>query len=78
MSPKSLLRHPDARSPLTDFDENSTFMRLIPECGAAADRCEKVKRLLFCSGKVYYDLVKERAGKDLDAEVAIARVEQVG
>lgn len=57
--------------------EGTTFKRLIPETGPALENAEKVKRLIFCSGKVYYDLTKERARKDLDSSIAIARVEQV-
>lgn len=77
MTPKSLLRHPDAKSSFDDMIEGTSFQRIIPETGEAADNAEKVKRVLFCTGKIYYDLVKERAKKELDAKVAITRVEQV-
>ena len=77
MTPKSLLRHPDAKSSFDDMVEGTTFKRLIPDNGPAFENGEKVKRLIFCSGKVYYDLTKERSRKDLDASIAIARVEQV-
>ena len=77
MSPKSLLRHPDARSSLDDIIEGSQFQRLIPEKGIAAEDPSKVKKLLFCSGKVYYDLAKERQTKDLNSKIAVSRVEQV-
>jgi 2-oxoglutarate dehydrogenase E1 component len=77
MTPKSLLRHPDAKSSFDDMTEETTFKRLIPETGPAVDNAEHVKRLLFCTGKVYYDLAKERVQKDRTADVAIARVEQV-
>lgn len=109
-TPKSLLRHPEARS---SFDEmlpgtsasshlrqlavhvgadsplaplllsplrspaGTHFRRLIPEEGAAAERPEEVKRLIFCTGKVYYELTKERKSKGMEANVAIARIEQV-
>ena len=78
MTPKFLLRHPDARSPLEDFLEGSNLQRLIPEDGAGITDPQRVKKVLFCSGKVYYDLVKERAARGLDHRIAIARVEQVG
>lgn len=77
MTPKSLLRHPDAKSSFDDMAEGTTFKRLIPEAGPAVENAEKVKRLIFCSGKVYYELTKERARKDLDSSIAIARVEQL-
>jgi 2-oxoglutarate dehydrogenase complex dehydrogenase (E1) component-like enzyme len=51
--------------------------RVIPEEGAAIENPSGVKKLLFCSGKVYYDLKKARSEKNLDRDVAIARVEQV-
>ncbi len=73
MTPKSLLRNKDATSPLSDFTKGS-FQTIIPEQkGIVAD---KVKRLVACSGKVYYDLVKKREEKGLD-DVAIIRVEQL-
>lgn len=53
------------------------FQRLIPDVGPAADAPQKVKRLIFCTGKIYYELVRERTNCGLDAEVAIVRVEQV-
>lgn len=57
--------------------EGTEFLRIIPEEGIAAENPNKVKRLLFCSGKVYYDLKKARSEKKMDDTVAIARVEQV-
>ena len=74
MTPKSLLRAKDATSPLTDFTKGE-FKTVIGETSAevAADR---VKRLIACSGKVYYDLVKTRAEKK-NPDVAIIRVEQL-
>ena len=60
MSPKSLLRLPDARSSFDDMTSETHFQRLIPETDAAAKEPKAVEKLIFCSGKVYYDLVKER------------------
>lgn len=51
--------------------------RVIPEEGAATENPSGVKKLLFCSGKVYYDLKKARSEKNLEKDIAIARVEQV-
>ena len=53
------------------------FRRLLPEEGEAAQKADGVKKLLFCSGKVYYDLVKEREKKGLEADITIARLEQI-
>ena len=74
MTPKSLLRNKDATSPLGEFTRGG-FQTVIPEQNAdvAAD---KVKRIIACSGKVYYDLVKKRDEKK-SSDVAIVRVEQL-
>lgn len=77
MTPKSLLRHPEAKSNFDLMLEDTEFLRVIPEEGVAAENPRNVKRVVFCSGKVYYDLKKARAEKKLDDKVAIARVEQV-
>ena len=53
------------------------FQRVIPEDGPAAQNPENVKRLLFCTGKVYYDLTRERKARDMAEQVAITRIEQV-
>ena len=73
MTPKSLLRAKDAASPLIEFTKG-TFQTVIPE-NKALD-AKKVKRVVACSGKVYYDLVKKREEKGAD-DVAILRVEQL-
>jgi 2-oxoglutarate dehydrogenase complex, dehydrogenase (E1) component, and related enzymes len=51
--------------------------RVIPEEGVSTENPSAVKKLVFCSGKVYYDLKKARNEKNLDRNIAIARVEQV-
>ncbi|XP_069773778.1 2-oxoglutarate dehydrogenase complex component E1 isoform X8 [Narcine bancroftii] len=76
-TPKSLLRHPDAKSSYDDMLPGTEFLRSIVEDGVAAQKPEDVKRLLLCTGKVYYELAKERKGRGLESEVAIARVEQL-
>jgi len=78
MTPKSLLRHPDAKSSFDDMLEGTRFKRIIPESGPAMENAEQVKKILFCSGRVYYDLNKERTAKQRQSDVAITRVEQVG
>lgn len=77
MTPKSLLRHPEAKSSFDLMTEDTEFLRVIPEADAASQNPSNVKRVLFCSGKVYYDLKKARTEKQMDDKVAIARVEQV-
>nr|WP_295782049.1 2-oxoglutarate dehydrogenase E1 component [Rhodoferax sp.] len=73
MTPKSLLRAKDAASPLSEFTKGS-FQTVIPENKEL--RGDKVKRVLACSGKVYYDLVKKREERGVE-DVAIIRVEQL-
>ena len=72
-TPKSLLRNKDATSPVSEFTKGS-FQTVIPENKAL--KADKVKRVLVCSGKVYYDLVKKREEMGAD-DVAILRVEQL-
>jgi 2-oxoglutarate dehydrogenase E1 component len=73
MTPKSLLRAKDATSPLTEFTKGE-FKTVIGEQSAEIVDNAKVKRIIACSGKVYYDLVKARGEKK---DVAIIRVEQL-
>jgi 2-oxoglutarate dehydrogenase E1 component len=72
-TPKSLLRNKDATSPVSEFVKGS-FQTVIPE--SKSIKADKVKRVLVCSGKVYYDLVKKREENGAD-DVAILRVEQL-
>ncbi|WIT11846.1 2-oxoglutarate dehydrogenase E1 component [Paucibacter sediminis] len=74
MTPKSLLRNKDATSPLSEFTKGE-FKTVIGERDATI-AADKVKRVIACSGKVYYDLVKARAEKKA-SDVAIIRVEQL-
>ncbi|XP_039728303.1 2-oxoglutarate dehydrogenase-like, mitochondrial isoform X3 [Pteropus medius] len=76
-TPKSLLRHPEAKSNFDHMLCGTSFQRVIPEDGAAAQAPEQVRRLIFCTGKVYYDLVKERSSQGLEEQVAITRLEQI-
>ncbi len=75
MSPKSLLRHKLAISSLADFAPGSHFQTVIPEADAIA-AADKVKRVVLCTGKVYYDLLQERRDKGVQ-DVAIVRLEQM-
>jgi len=73
MTPKSLLRHKLSVSPLSALTDGE-FRNLIPE----VDELDagNVSRVVFCSGKVYYDLLETRRAKELD-DVAIIRIEQL-
>uniref|UniRef100_A0A8B9QJS9 2-oxoglutarate dehydrogenase-like, mitochondrial n=1 Tax=Apteryx owenii TaxID=8824 RepID=A0A8B9QJS9_APTOW len=77
LTPKSLLRHPEAKSSFDEMVSGTTFQRVIPENGLAAHTPHEVRRVIFCTGKVYYDLVKERKSQDLEKQVAITRLEQI-
>ena len=72
MSPKSLLRHPAAVSKLEDFS-NGSFQEIIDDVTVDA---KKVKKVVFCSGKIYYELDKKRQELG-DKETAIVRLEQL-
>jgi len=73
MTPKSLLRHKLAVSSLDDL-ANGTFQLVIPD--SRTPDANKVKRVVLCSGKVYYDLF-EAAEKHKLNDVALVRVEQL-
>ncbi|HYM01693.1 MAG TPA: 2-oxoglutarate dehydrogenase E1 component [Stellaceae bacterium] len=75
MTPKSLLRSHEAASALAEMGPGSYFRRTIDETDKlVADG--KVKRVLLCSGKVYYDLRSQRRERKI-GDVAIVRVEQL-
>jgi 2-oxoglutarate dehydrogenase E1 component len=75
MTPKSLLRHKLVVSSLAEMAPGSHFRRVIPEVDdLAAD--DKVRRLVLCAGKVYYDLLQARREEGID-DVALVRVEQL-
>jgi len=74
MTPKSLLRNKDAGSALTDLAKGA-FQTVIGEVDDKVE-AKKVKRVIACSGKVYYDLVNARKTRGL-TDVAIIRVEQL-
>jgi len=74
MTPKSLLRHPLAKSGADEFTGASHFKRLLSDRMEIAD--DKVRRLVLCSGKVAYDLFETRDKEGL-ADVSIVRLEQL-
>ena len=73
ITPKSLLRHPLAISSLEELTEG-TFQNAIGEIDAIEPN--QVKRVVMCSGKVFYDLIEERR-KKAQTDVAIVRIEQL-
>jgi 2-oxoglutarate dehydrogenase E1 component len=73
MTPKSLLRAEFATSKIEDFTEN-VFQEILP--GPLAAKPEQVKRVILCSGKVYYDLLKFRDDNQI-LNTALIRVEQL-
>jgi len=82
MTPKSLLRHPMAVSKAADFTDGSTFHRVLwddAQKGSSTVKLkadDKIKRVVLCSGKVYYDLLAERDAQGLE-DVYLLRVEQL-
>ena len=73
ISPKSLLRHKESVSSLEDL-ANGEYQVVIPD--AELQNTQKVKRVVFCSGKVYFDLVAARRERGID-DIAIVRLEQL-
>ena len=74
-TPKSLLRHKLAVSKLAEMATGSTFRFVIPEIDPIAP-AEDVRRVVICSGKVYYDLLAQRRERSIN-DVAILRLEQI-
>lgn len=74
MSPKALLRYGPASSDFADFAAGTSFRPVIPDAEVKAG--DSVRRLIFCSGKVYYDLVAARTDARCN-DVAISRIEQI-
>ena len=74
-TPKSLLRSPEAASKLVEMGPGTYFRRTIDETDPLVD-APKVKRVVLCSGKVYYDLRHARRERKID-DVAIVRLEQL-
>jgi len=83
MTPKSLLRHKRAVSTLDELGKDATFHRILyddaqmrPDEKTRLVSDDKIKRVVLCSGKVYYDLYDEREKRGVD-DVYIMRVEQL-
>ncbi|MDR0296419.1 MAG: 2-oxoglutarate dehydrogenase E1 component [Rickettsia sp.] len=75
MSPKSLLRHKMVVSPLSQIDENTSFVPVLDEINSAIN-AKEVTRVILCSGKVYYDLLEKREEKTI-SDMVIIRLEQL-
>jgi 2-oxoglutarate dehydrogenase E1 component len=73
MTPKSLLRHPQAVSTLEEFSPDNTFRTIMP--GRVVPIANQLSRVLLCSGKMYYDLLAAGAGDQPD--LALVRIEQL-
>ena len=74
MAPKSLLRHKSAVSKAEDFLGETHFKRILSDPNGSADK--DTKRLVLCSGKVFYDLMEARDAAG-DTDVQIVRIEQI-
>ncbi|MEO8945580.1 MAG: 2-oxoglutarate dehydrogenase E1 component [Gemmatimonadaceae bacterium] len=74
MQPKSLLRMPEAASRLSDLTAGA-FQSVIDDASVATQR-ESIKRIVFCTGKIYYDLLDKRK-RDGGGGVALVRVEEL-
>jgi 2-oxoglutarate dehydrogenase E1 component len=82
-TPKSLLRHKRATSTLAEMGEGTTFHRVLwddaqflPNEKIKLQKDDKIRRVVLCSGKVYYDLYEEREKRGLD-DIYLMRVEQL-
>ncbi|KAA8499716.1 2-oxoglutarate dehydrogenase, mitochondrial [Porphyridium purpureum] len=76
MTPKSLLRHPQCKSSLSDFEEGTSFIRVQPDVTPGLKAPHEIRRLVLCSGKVFFDLFRERTKRDVE-DVALVRIEQI-
>jgi len=75
MTPKSLLSRAEAISPVEDFLDGTCFQEVLPDPSDKLDPA-KVTRVVFCTGKVFYDLLKHRDENELFT-AAIIRIEQL-
>ena len=83
MTPKSLLRHKRCTSNILEFSTKSTFHRVLEDDAynkeknlLSLNKDSKIKKVIMCSGKIYYDLLEERE-KLKNKEVVIIRLEQL-
>jgi 2-oxoglutarate dehydrogenase E1 component len=76
VAPKKLLRYKGATSKLDDFVEGTRFIRCLPDQNVNALPDDQIKKIIFCSGQVYFDLEEARA-KNGNNDTAICRVESL-
>ena len=86
LTPKTLLHHKYCASKLMDFAPKSSFRRVIADCDAGDDvtrhesiplkPANEIKRVVLCTGKMYYQLARQRLAKKID-DIAIVRLEQL-
>ena len=76
MTPKVLLRLRNCISRREDFDSDKVFLKVITGDGTSSLSCDKVKRLIFCSGKLFYELLEYREKNSID-DVELVRLEQL-
>lgn len=83
MTPKSLLRHKRAVSDISNFDSKVSFRRLLWDDAQVLKgeaiklvKDNKIRRVIMCTGKVYYDLYEEREKRDIN-DIYLLRVEQL-
>ncbi|MCC2652752.1 MAG: 2-oxoglutarate dehydrogenase component [Microvirga sp.] len=82
MTPKSLLRHKRCTSALSDISEGTYFHRVLQDDAQTGRdvtklvKDDKIRRVVICTGKVYYDLLEEREKRGID-DVYLLRVEQL-
>ncbi len=75
MSPKSLLRHPLCVSGIKEFTSGQRFQEVLDDV-EAAKKPKKIRKVLYCSGKVYYDLLEVKIARKIE-DIAIIRLEQL-
>ncbi|KAI9199524.1 thiamine diphosphate-binding protein [Polychytrium aggregatum] len=76
-APKILLRHPAAVSKLHEMEPGTTFQPVLDDPTLPDGQHGEVNKVVFVSGKLYYDLVKERASRGLDKNVSLVRLEEL-
>lgn len=75
LTPKSMMSW--IRSDCDHISEDTEFQRVLPEDGESCMNPENVKRLVFCTGKVYHDIVRQRDKHKLTGKIAVSRIEQL-
>ena len=75
-SPKKLLKYARANSDFEDFAENQGFHEIFPDNSKTLVAADKVKKVILCSGQVYYDIDNART-KENKNDIAVIRVEQL-